>query len=114
MVRSRVLEATVSKRYWAPEDGRRLVDAFRASGESAAAFCRALGLSRQRLRYWLARHPVSTPTPVGFAELVLAASPPSPKDVAHEVRLRWAGVEVCVPSGVGAEFVAAVARGLSC
>lgn len=75
--------------------GRALVEAWRASGLSGAAFCRQHGLRAQRLHYWRERlgYPIrivrSTPsvsalnpsTTAGFVQLVVRE--PAPPSTTH-------------------------------
>lgn len=72
--------------------GRALVEAWRSSGLSGAAFCRQHHLRAQRLNYWRERlgypvrvitertHPVapSPPTTDGFVQVVVGTTTPTP------------------------------------
>lgn len=46
------LAAELRGRRWNESDGKRVVDAWKRSGESAATFARRLGVSVQRLYWW--------------------------------------------------------------
>ena len=41
--------------YWSEDEGRRVVEAWRRSGENATAFARRHGLRAKRLEYWSKR-----------------------------------------------------------
>lgn len=72
--------------------GRALVEAWRVSGLSGAAFCRQRNLRAQRLHYWRERlgYPIKVvgepvrvpvarpPTPDGFVQVVVSPSMPTP------------------------------------
>ena len=45
----------VQSKYWESEEADAVLEAWRQSGESLAAFCRMWGISPKRLRYWLKR-----------------------------------------------------------
>lgn len=113
-----LVREAVEKGYWGPVEGRMVVEAFRASGESASAYCRRVGLTRQRLRYWLSRVPeASAVDRLTFAECVLRPSDAVAGSRAtdeHVVRVLMSGVEVQIPVGAGAAYVASLVRELAC
>jgi len=45
----------VARERWTEDEGRRIVAAWRASGQSKASFCRANGITQNRLDYWCER-----------------------------------------------------------
>lgn len=47
---------------WTDDDARVVLDRWRQSGESVAAFCRKHGLTAERLYWWRKRLVASTPT----------------------------------------------------
>src|SRR6266571_1147428 len=52
---TRSLAALMANRYWRPADAQRVLEAWRGSGRSVAAFARQHGLSTARLLRWRAR-----------------------------------------------------------
>jgi hypothetical protein len=93
--------------YWREDEGRRVVEAWRRSGENATAFARRHGLSAKRLMYWSKRLATSSSTPtVTF----VPASVVAPEEVAAVIR---------APGGIAIELanatptqIAAVASAL--
>lgn len=59
--------------YWSEDEGRRVVEAWRRSGETATAFARQHGMRAKRLVYWCERleRKVAVP-PVSFVPAVVA------------------------------------------
>lgn len=45
----------IGRKRWAEDEALQVVDAWRRSGSSVAAFCVELGISRQRLQRWVSR-----------------------------------------------------------
>src|SRR5690606_26312583 len=77
--------------YWSEDEGRRAVEAWRRSGETATAFARRHGLRAKRLVWWSKRLAASkTPVTVSFAPAVVANS-----DVVAVIR---------TPSGIAIEL----------
>ncbi len=103
--------------------GRALVEAWRASGLSGAAFCRQHDLRAQRLHYWRERlgYPVkvvgdssrtSVPAPPatdGFVQLVVSAPPASPDT---HVDIVVGGAIIRVGSGFDADLLRRVVGAL--
>jgi hypothetical protein len=50
-----VVRRAARSRYWREGEARAVVDAWRASGEPLAAFCREHGVARVRVARWAAR-----------------------------------------------------------
>lgn len=70
------LAAQLRGKRWQESDGRRVVEAWRNSGESAGVFARRLGVDEQRLYWWRRRlgHSAAQPAPPPSAlEQALAA-----------------------------------------
>src|SRR2546426_3433230 len=57
---TRGLTALMASRYWRAAEAEQVVEAWRRSGQSGAAFARAQGLSRARLMRWRDRLKRST------------------------------------------------------
>jgi hypothetical protein len=104
--------------------GRALVEAWRASGLSGAAFCRSQGLRPQRLHYWRERlgYPIralgdgcrqsTTAAPVaeGFVQMVVGDHhPPSPITY---VDILVGGATIRVRSGFDAALLGSVVTAL--
>jgi hypothetical protein len=105
------------------EGGRALVEAWRASGQSGAAFCRIRGLRPQRLHYWRERLgypikvlraasvPTSMPMPApeasGFVQMVVRA--PSPTT---NVEIMVGGTVIRVQPGFDAAMLRSVVSAL--
>jgi transposase-like protein len=99
----------LATRRWREAEGRAMVDAWRRSGESLAAFARRRGVQEQRLRYWIDRLSVpASATPLRFHPVRLLEGPPSPPrtgdwtDDRIEILLRD-GRTVRVPAGVAVD-----------
>jgi hypothetical protein len=96
--------------------GRALVEAWRVSGLSGAAFCRQRHLRPQRLHYWRERlgYPIKVvrepsvapvarpPSSEGFVQMVVRAAPGLPS---HHVEVVVGGVVVRVGSGFDADLL---------
>lgn len=59
----RMLKLPKNSRYWSEADGRRVVEAWQRSGESASAFARRHRLRTRRLEYWRKRVAVGALAP---------------------------------------------------
>jgi hypothetical protein len=95
--------------YWSEDEGRRVVEAWRRSGQSATAFARRHGLRAKRLVYWSKRLSSRPSAPVATVSFVPAAV------VADEV-----AVVIRAPGGIAIELaratpaqIAAVASALA-
>lgn len=83
--------------YWSEAEGRRVVEAWRRSGETATAFARRHGLRAKRLVYWSERLAAAEETPrVSFVPAAVVA-PDEPALAAT----------IHVPGGVTIEFARA-------
>jgi len=60
------------RRNWQAEEARSMVEQWRSSGLSAAAFARQQGVSTNRLWYWVKRLP--SRSPVGFVAVAMSAA----------------------------------------
>jgi len=56
---------------WSPEDGRRMVEAFRLGGDSVEEFASNHGLVPERVRRWLRRSDKPTVVGVPFAPVAI-------------------------------------------
>ncbi len=70
-------------RYWHEADGRRVVEAWLRSGETAAAFARRHGLSTKRLAYWRKRLTVPPPTSMSLVPATVVV----PDELAAVIRV---------------------------
>jgi hypothetical protein len=98
------LAALAANRYWAEADGRAALAAWRASGESVAAFAARHGLGAKRLVRWqrrLAAPPLAPPT--GFASLELITSA-----AADPITIRVGAIEIVAPNASPAWVAALV------
>lgn len=88
------------------------IEAWRTSGQSAAAFCRARGLAYAQFVYW--QRKLREPIAAGAAlvPVTIASAPTCASDLRVELVLSG-GLRVQV-LGVGAADVVALVRGLSC
>ncbi len=91
----------IANRYWRAADAERVLEAWRGSGRSVAAFAREHGLSDRRLLRWRARL-APTVAPVFHPVRVVSRAGPSPMAPARpeplELELRG-GRRIRVPSG---------------
>lgn len=65
------------RRRWTEDDGRRMAEALRRSGETARGFARRYGIDEQRVRRWAARFGVGTERgddEVGFAPVTIVGA----------------------------------------
>ena len=92
----RVVEESRAARRSAAQ-GRELVDRWRASGESVAAFCRQAGVRAQVLHYWLDRERRAggrRSTPSDFFVVAAPQRPPQTETVSAAPRLSSAFIVV--------------------
>jgi hypothetical protein len=61
-----VTEGTACGTYWHEADARAVIETWRQSGETLAAFARRRGLNRRRLVRWVSRLRASEPAPMQF------------------------------------------------
>ena len=96
--------ALAANRYWAEADGRAALAAWRASGETLAAFAERHGLGIKRLTRWHRRFDVAptsrpslpAPPPRGFASLDLITQ------AADTITIRVGAIEVVAPNATPA------------
>jgi len=98
---TRSLAPLIANRYWRGVDAERMLEAWRRSGQSAAAFAREHGLSAARLLRWRARLE-PTVAPAFHPVRVVGRGRPSPITSARpeplELELRG-GCRIRVPAG---------------
>jgi transposase-like protein len=109
---TRALAARVAKRYWRATDAERVLEAWRRSGQSAAAFAREHGLSAARLLRWRARlessaSPVFHPVRVVGRERPNPITPARPEPLELELR---GGRRIRVPAGFDVELLEELVR----
>ncbi len=61
-----VTEGTACGTYWHEAEARTVIETWRQSGETLAAFARRRGLNRRRLVRWVSRLRTSEPEPMQF------------------------------------------------
>jgi transposase-like protein len=74
MRKLRQLQALARRSYWQESDARRIVDAWRRSGETVSRFAGELGLDPRRVSRWAARLDDGT-SDVGFVPVRVAEAP---------------------------------------
>lgn len=104
--------------YWRQAEARRIVEAWRESGELVSEFARRHGVDPKRVSRWASRLRRSTPTPVHFHPVRVAGDGASRQEgAAIEIELR-AGRRVRVAPGFEAEdlrrVLAVLAEGTPC
>src|SRR5213596_497992 len=75
---TRSLATLIANRYWRAADAERVLEAWRRSGQSAAAFARQHGVSSVRLLRWRDRLKGSTPPVFHPVRVVQGARPLAP------------------------------------
>jgi hypothetical protein len=84
------------RRHWSAEQKTELLARFASSGQTAAAFCRATGLSEATFSHWCRRQARATSEPPGrFAAVRLGEAPPG---------LAAGAVRVHCPGGIDVTF----------
>ncbi len=109
-------------RPWTEAEGRRVIEAWEASGESVAAFARRVGLVPQRMYWWRERlgagavkarvqevREVSVPA---FLPVTVRAPPPSPGVAVTVCTREGIRVEVTELDATSAAWVATLVRSL--
>lgn len=96
--------------YWSEDEGRRVVEAWRQSGENATAFARRHGLHAKRLMYWSKRLAANASAPAATVSFVPAAVVASDEVVA--VIRAPGGIAIELASATPAQ-IAAVATALA-
>jgi len=118
--RARTAASTRSndRAWWSPEDARRLLDAWAASGESLAAFARARGFQPQRLSWWKKRvsdvegaHREQAPAFIPIA--IRSVEPVAAQAEVVVLRDGSIRVELRALHSAAAEWVAALARAVA-
>lgn len=105
-----VLAVLVRSRYWRAAEAERVLEAWRRSGQSGAAFARRHGLSVRRLLRWRDRLQPS-PAPVFHPVRVVQAGEPigTPGRAALELEL-CGGRRIRVAAGFDPELLEALVR----
>ena len=97
------LAALAANRYWTEADGRTALVAWRASGESLAAFAERHVLGTKRLVRWQRRLEAPQPAPpTGFAALELITGGADP------ITIRVGAIEIVAPNASPAWVAALV------
>lgn len=109
---TRSLARRIPNRYWRAADAEQVLDAWRRSGRSVAAFARRHGLSPRRLLRWRARlepavAPVFHRVQVVGREHPTPITPSRPEPLELELR---GGRRIRVPAGFDAELLAELVR----
>ena len=109
---TRSLATQIANRYWRAADAERVLEAWRRSRQSAAAFARQHGLSGARLLRWRARlepseAPVFHPVRVVSRQRSNPIAPARPEPLELELR---GGRRIRVPAGFDAEQLAELVR----
>lgn len=95
---NREVRALAKKVYWDEDDGRRVVEAWRESGLSQAAFARRSGIGAQRLRYWKHRVDVGVEETARLVPVEVVGAQYSVEEEAFEVAV-GSGRVIRVPTG---------------
>ena len=101
----------VAGKHWSEQDARRVVAAWRRSGESVRAFAARHGFVRQRLYYWTQRlesAPAETPEPQFVSAIVREVNCKG----SVRVRIGSASIEIDAPA-VSPAWVASLIAELS-
>ena len=109
---TRSLATLIANRYWRATDAEQVLEAWRRSGQSAAAFARGHGLSAARLLRWQARlepgaPPVFHPVRVVAREGSRPIAPGRPEPLELELRC---GRRIRVPAGFDAALLDELVR----
>lgn len=106
MGRTAEVRRVVEKGYWRESDARVLVEAWRGSGETLAAFAREHGVDRRRLARWVGRLESASAKPLRFHPVRLVDRRPGLEtgggDQAIEIELAG-GRRIRVPHGFEAD-----------
>ena len=107
---TRALTALIASRYWRAGDAERVLEAWRRSGQSGAAFARHHGLSRARLLRWRDRLTRSVAPRFHPVHVVQRAEPIAVTGTAAlELELR-SGHRIRVHAGFDPELLQALVR----
>jgi transposase-like protein len=87
--------------YWREEDGRAVVAAWRASGESLSAFARRHGVRRGRVARWIRR--LETVAPLHFHPVRIIGALDAPESSAAIEIERPTGERIRLPRGFDAD-----------
>ena len=109
---TRSLATLIGNRYWRAADAEQVLEAWRRSGQSAAAFAREHGLSAARLLRWRTRMelpaaPVFHPVRVVSRQRSNPIAPTRPEPLELELR---GGRRIRVPAGFDAELLEELVR----
>lgn len=86
---------------WTPAQAREVIERWRASGQSAAAFAAQHGISATRLSYWSKQLGLEENESPQFVPVVVPAEP----SVAHAVEIEVGGLTVRVRENADMRFV---------
>ena len=107
---TRALAALMASRYWRAADAERVLEAWRRSGQSGAAFARGHGLSRARLLRWRDRLKRTASPRFHRVRVVQGAEPIAITGTAAlELELR-SGRRIRVHAGFDAELLEQLVR----
>jgi transposase-like protein len=117
MVSDRWLEQLRGRQPWTDEQAQRVLAAWRASGESVAAFAARVGFSAQRIYWWRERlgeaeRPISPPTQLVPVAVRLPVGDPVQAAAAIEVLDQHLRVEVRSLDTQSARWLADLVRSL--
>jgi hypothetical protein len=105
MRRTAEVRRVVEKGYWRESDARVLVEAWRSSGETLAAFARQHGVERHRLARWVGRLESASAEALRFHPVRLVdrrSEPETGGSTAIEIQLAG-GPRIRVPRGFEAD-----------
>ena len=106
---TRALTALTASRYWRAADAERVLEAWRKSGQSGAAFAREHGLSRARLLRWRDRLKRTAAPAFHPVRVVQHARPIETGTATLELELRG-GRRIRVPADFDAEQLERLVR----
>jgi hypothetical protein len=81
------LAAVARRSYWREEDARRIVDAWRQSGEPGSVFAGRLGIDRRRVSRWAARLAPATSQAFRFVPVRVADNDGAGRGAAIDIEL---------------------------
>ena len=80
--------------YWSEDEGRRAVEAWRRSGETASAFARQHGIRAKRLVWWSKRLALSARSSTALVSLVPATVVSAVDEVAAVIHVADVAIEL--------------------
>jgi hypothetical protein len=87
MRRSRELADLAERSYWREDDARRIVDAWRESGEPVSLFAGRLGIDPRRVSRWASRLESGNPERLRFLPVRVAADGADGRHASIEIEL---------------------------